>query len=239
MKAKIMAEKGFGADSGQATMELAVLLIAFTAMILGIVFIGGVGIARNEALLDAKVAAEVVSRSTGAAATMSGSEYENWSYTALDLYGDGGGSIPFSALDRARRGDGNSIGRSADEFHLASRSEPGERIADGMIFTYDYEFKSLENFDASLFEHDFATGLRGGGNALDAAELVSSVSSERNPVALIDSRNQRGSKNSAADAASMLHRSFTTWFGVRFDRFSTAADVSSRVAMPLSPVGDE
>ena len=108
-----------------------------------------------------------------------------------------------------------------------------------MIFSYDYEFKDMENFNTSLFEHDFATGLRGGGNSLDAAELVSSVSAERNPVALINSRDQQGSKNSASGAASVLHRSFTTWFGVSFDRFSTAADISSRVAMPLSPVGDE
>ena len=223
-------------QSGQATMELAVLLIAFTAMILGIIFVGGLGIARNEALLEAKAAAEVSSRTAAASVQTGGNEYLGWSYTSLDLYGDGSSSIPFTAGDVVQRGGINSLGVATDELHRADRSVPVDIYVDDVLYTYDYVFMDLEALNSSLFDHDFVTALRGGTNAFDAAALDFAAPGSRPPVALLDSRDQQGAKNSAVDAYSKMFESFTGWFGVSFDSFSITDDVSGRVAMPRSPV---
>ena len=46
-------------ESGQATIELAVMLTAVTAMLLGIVMLAGVMVADNRQLLEAKLSAEL------------------------------------------------------------------------------------------------------------------------------------------------------------------------------------
>ena len=107
---------------------------------------------------------------------------------------------------------------------------------DDVLYTYDYVFMDLEALNSSLFDHDFVTALRAGTNAFDAAALVFAAPGSRPPVALLDSRDQQGAKNSAVDAYSKMFESFTGWFGVSFDSFSITDDVSGRVAMPRSPV---
>lgn len=46
-------------ESGQATIELAVMLTAVTAVLLGIVMLAGVMVADNRQLLEAKLSAEL------------------------------------------------------------------------------------------------------------------------------------------------------------------------------------
>lgn len=88
-------------NAGQAVFELTIALLAICFVVIGILFVGGVGITSIKSLLNAKTAAEV-NASTAAAGRVTGTDIGGWRYTTVVYKADDpGGSveIPFLAND--------------------------------------------------------------------------------------------------------------------------------------------
>jgi len=84
-------------ESGQAMLELTIMLLAFAAMILGLVVLGGIEITGNKLLLSARRNAQemAVNKRGNTVSTVSGAEYVSWNFALLDLkkkYRDQSGS---------------------------------------------------------------------------------------------------------------------------------------------------
>ena len=87
-------------ESGQATVELAVMLLAVTAMLLGVVILSGVMTADNRQLLEAKLSAELRAGNADTPAWRSENELGFWSYGSYSVNGRHYATIPFSSGDR-------------------------------------------------------------------------------------------------------------------------------------------
>ncbi|MDD5699495.1 MAG: hypothetical protein PHH77_12850 [Victivallaceae bacterium] len=88
--------KRFSGERGQAIMEMCVCLIPILVVMLGMIFIAGLGISNIRALIQAKGNAETLSRSplvTGGA----GDNIQSWDYGNPKAGGDG---YPFTADDK-------------------------------------------------------------------------------------------------------------------------------------------
>ncbi len=75
-------------QSGQATIELAAILVGLVAVMLGMIFVAGLCMGNNRTLLDSKVSSETLSRSGNGNGTVGNAEdpyeYNRWTYTTLN-----------------------------------------------------------------------------------------------------------------------------------------------------------
>jgi hypothetical protein len=92
MKDKILLRK----QQGQAIVEMCVCLIPILVILLGMIFISGLGISNIRAFIKAKGNAEILSR-TNDAVGGSGESIHHWDYGTPEQGGDG---YPFTADDR-------------------------------------------------------------------------------------------------------------------------------------------
>ncbi len=81
-------------QSGQALAEMAVALVALLAVMLGVLFISGVGIANIRTLLSARTEAERRSRAANDFSAADGDNIQSWDYRA---------AVPFTPHDRPVR----------------------------------------------------------------------------------------------------------------------------------------
>ncbi len=197
-------------ESGQAMIELAVMLVALLAVVLGVVFVCGILRSGNIQFLRSKTVAEISSR-TGGAPMDSSSDISRWNYGTLEIWGettvrsaDGSTStlsaatatIPFTSMDTISHYGGNALGEIPAAFNddEASNSD-----------SYRYKWMQLQDFDSTAFRADFTPGLS---NAIGAAGLVRGrAASDRNALHDFD-------KGYKGDAAAGMRKSFTIWFGV-------------------------
>lgn len=199
-------------ESGQATVELAVMLLAVTAMLLGIIILSGVMTADNRQLLQAKLAAEINAADHAAPSWRSEQELGLWSYGGYSVDGRRYATIPFSARDQLGRVDAAAIQAAPGQFSNAAYSRQGG---------YSYRWKRPDSFHSS-FDEDFTADP---GNALEAADLIAGSGSVIDPVSGFD----RGRRDNASGA---IRAAFRVWFGSRITEDFLSSKLSNRVYMP-------
>lgn len=199
-------------ESGQATIELAVMLMAVTALLLGIVILSGVMVADNRQLLQAKLAAELNAQDSSSPSWNSEKELGVWSYGGYSVDGRRYTTIPFSAQDQLGRADAAAIDAAAGQFSAAAYSRQ-----DG----YAYRWKRPASFHNS-FDNDFTADP---GNALEAADLISGRGSVPDPVSGFD----RGRRDNASSA---MRAAFRVWFGSRITDDFLSSKITNQVYMP-------
>lgn len=70
-------------QSGQATIELAAILVGLVAIILGMIFVAGICMGNNRTFLDSKLASETLSRSGNDTGPSDQKEISYWAYTTF------------------------------------------------------------------------------------------------------------------------------------------------------------
>ena len=204
--------KNRSGESGQATIELAVMLMAVTALLLGIVILSGVMVADNQQLLQAKLAAELNARDSSASSWSSEKELGVWSYGGYSVDGRRYATVPFSARDQLGRVDAAAIDAAPGQFSSAAYSSQS---------SYSYRWKRPDSFHNS-FDGDFSADP---GNALEAADLIAGSGSVLDPVSGFD----RGRRDNASSA---MRAAFRVWFGSRITDDFLSSKLTNQVYMP-------
>lgn len=203
-------------ESGQATIELAVMLTAVTAMLLGIVMLAGVMVADNRQLLEAKLSAELRAGDADTPAWRSENELGFWSYGSYSVNGRHYATIPFSSGDRLGQVNATVLDAVPGQFSTPAYSRQEN---------YSYRWKSPASFHPSL-NSDFSTDP---GNALESADLVAGSGTELDPVSGFD----RGRRDNASNA---LRAAFSVWFGSRISHDFLSGKPSNQVYMPRTTI---
>lgn len=251
-------------ESGQAMMELTIMLLALTGMILAVVMISGIEISSNTMLLSARYNAQINSRSDSASSGQRNSEIGNWNYFKLDLTRNRSGKragtfgssetliqekgrrykirsrsksllIPFSFQSTSSANSGvNSLYNSYDNMRSAEYSKYDDQNSVGDRYT---QWKDMQLFDSN-FQHDYSTSLHDG-NAYNAAHLVGGMGSTSSGAATVNRRHQAEGVNSRDDAADAMYATFRDIFGVNISRIKMQEHISNRVYLPAQPVDTE
>lgn len=209
--------RGRHGESGQAIVELTIMLVALVAIILGVIFTAGLAITDNKVLLEAKRNAERAARFFQTEPQPGAWEYSRWEYGSYSFSATSKASIPFSALDRQVRTDINSIQNASWEFRTPIYSEATR---------YHYEWMAPGNFDSDAFRADATAAF---GNALNAATLVGATSTSNQPAA--------GFETGYADgAAAAMRNAMFTWFGVKIDADTVRLNPTNTVYMPTGEI---
>ena len=139
-------------QSGQATTELAIMLLGFVILLLGLIFSLSLEIFNTRVLLDSKHQTEKTARFVNGSTGGGGQEIRGWEYT------DG---IPFSLSDQAHYGSAGEIFEADTKLEYAPDSRPETN--------YNYEWTKLEGFSQGGFKHDYHNKES---NAMTAANLI-------------------------------------------------------------------
>lgn len=243
-------------ESGQAFMELTIMLLILTAMILAVVIISGLEITSNTMLLSARNNAQKSSRDGSTMHSVKADEIYNWSYTNLNLTdsyihperkGSFGNSVTLLKYQGKRyrlrsRGDGTL--QIPFSYQGSSSINSGEISLKNANFavtsafytrpqTHDYEkftnWKPLSGFDSSL-QHDYTENVRDG-NAFNAAKLVVAEGDTSERPATLSPGAQAG-EFSRGNAMSVMYRSFRDIFGVDLNDIKLRSHETNRVYMP-------
>ena len=219
-------------ERGQATLELAALLIAFAALILGIVFIGSLSMADNRLLIAAKYRAESAARHSSG---LEGAEFRDWSYSSIDPFNRNRRvPVPFTAAGVAHRTSDNSIGSAAAALGSREYSEPTVHSGGDRTFAYDYEWKNLNQFNPAGFSHDCQPELVSGINAFSAAGLVRGAPAETDSgYGLLSSGDQAG-PHSSDRAVERMEAGFFEWFGIRIKARQLVESPAKEVYIPAA-----
>ena len=204
---------------GQALLEMTVMLVGIVAILLGVVYVGGLTVANNRLLLSAKFNAEKAARQPDSVVQQSDGELRGWSYTTLEVSSRKKITIPFLADDR--------LSSSTDVSTLSSVSSGFRNATPSESDFYSYSWHSPRDFDRRL-NGDFADTA---GNALNAAALVRGTDSLRDPISGFD----RGERDNASFA---MRNAFQAWFGVRITGEMLGNIPSNQVYMPHIPYSE-
>lgn len=189
-------------------MELAIILIAFTTMLLGLIFTFGLEIANNKMLLDAKFSTEMYAASEGDKALAGGSEIKSWSYSKVN-----GAQIPFLLSDEKV----GSASSTVDESY-----ESMKQRADSRTTKYNFTWTSPRDFNESTVSSDFVNDPFS--DAFSAAELVSRTADTDtvNPLLARDQGN-----------LDVLTEAFRRWFGISLNKNTLEKNITNRVYLPV------
>ena len=235
-------------ESGQAMMELTIMLLILAGMILAVVMISGIEMSSNTMLLSARHNAQSNARSTTPTHSQKNSEIGNWTYFQLDLTGNGfGGSQTL-----IRSNNKNYRLRSSNKILQIPFSYQSNASANGIAFSMDgvynkmtsanyskwdltlgdqyIRWKNLQNFDPA-FQNDFAESIHDG-NAFNAAHLVEGVGDTSTGAATVNTRHQAAGAVSSKDAAKIMYDSFHRIFGVRIDNIKMRDHSTNKVYLP-------
>ncbi len=129
-------------ESGQATVEVAISLLAIAFVTVGILFVGGIGITSIKVLLSARADAETLASRT-TSGFQGGSDIGDWNYTDVQYQKnqvDGTVRIPFLATDEPF----NARERISTDYFYDRSVSLSERDPDSQG-TAQYEFRALED----------------------------------------------------------------------------------------------
>lgn len=200
-------------ESGQAMIELAIMLLLMTFATIGMLLVCGLADFSDEALLESRFNAESKARSGNA--DVSGSEYDTWNNTDNNVYDDRL-NIPFTIGERPSKGN-SEIGSLGNELNDPVYSVPKEDNPYA-IYRKLNTYHKLDDFDASMFSNDFYESSLNQ-TMLDAANLASGSpdNSSGNPLGNVLSRSghrKAAKRNPAAnDAYNALLRGISNLFG--------------------------
>ncbi|MBO7153981.1 MAG: hypothetical protein J6W67_09280 [Lentisphaeria bacterium] len=201
-------------QSGQAMIELALMLLLMTFATLGMLMVCGMADFADETLLDARHIAEVRSKNTSVNET--GSEYSTWQNNTYDEPYSGM-SIPFNMDEKPVKGT-NSIGTFGENLSDAGKSVPVDGSAYAKYKKLN-KYHRLNDFDNTSFEHDFFDRSNSE-NMFHAANLVRARSdnTSNNPLSRVLSRDGHRKaahiSNSENEAYNDLLKAFIRLFGV-------------------------
>jgi len=196
-------------NSGQAMLELLVLLFGLMLLIVGLVVLSAVEGAENAHLLRNKYTAEMAARSSGSEVIDSG-EIHAWRRHSLELYRNSADIvIPFTRQDRQTGGYGSLEGVN---HRLHNRQ-------DSAAVNYDYRYFDMGDFQQygrrvdSVAEDD----------AMHAARLVSRNAAEA-----------EAGRNSDESVTVSIRNILSGVFRELFGKIPDPADnITNRVFMPL------
>lgn len=211
-------------QSGQAITELVVLLIGFVAVFLGLLFVCGLADGDINIFLTARNQAELAAAGSPPAA-VSGAEFGSPVNDPVKIYSVGE-PLVFSPRDIPSRRASNSLDGFPGAFTDESVSAPGGTDNDYLLQAKMKRWKSLKNAESGAFSSDYVTDLTLM-NSLDAADLVSGRASGVAENTLLSNSAQK------AGTADALHRTFLSWFGVRFSGSALVNAPGNRVYMPV------
>lgn len=165
-------------NSGQAILELLIMLIAFASCMLGVIFVCGLSIGNIELLLNARTNADLSAHgeSTGNA----GSEISNWRYTTIKDSQGNRHDVPFLLNDRAyNQGDNLALfNQEINNKDYSASNDPNN--------SSNYIFGSFNSFEP-LTNVNFATLTPIKGSL--AAALHKGTGNIKNTVITIDKSN--------------------------------------------------
>ena len=189
-------------ENGQAVIELTIMLVALTAVLLGVLFVCSITTDNNTRLLRSKFEAERAARDPDADLISHTREFKTWSGT--NRYG-----IPFGLDYRSHFTDANTVAGLSGHIHTAG---------DSANPLYAWETPGDHQLNFSLENNTV--------NALDAAQLVSKKDVRRG-LGLDDFLD--GDKDEAAGSLRQLARK---WLGISVSESDIANNPSNRVYMP-------
>ena len=214
-KRSILREK----ESGQATLELLVLLIGFVSLFLGLVFVCGLADGDIGILLSARNNAELLASGSGSN-TVSGPEFGAVTHGTHEVY-EKEETLVFSPQDYV----GKTINNTIDEYPAAFSSQNDSVLSDSnQNYRLQAEMKDWKNIRTAgngVFKADFVSDLSTK-NALEAADLVSATSSERSAVTTLSGKNSND-----------FFSGFIKWFGIQLSSSALKRAPGNRVYMPL------
>lgn len=130
--------KNFTSQSGQATVEMAIMLLAFVVLMLGLIFTLSLEIYNTRTLLDSKYQTErSVNFANAALHGGAGKEIKGWEYE---------NGIPFTLKDQA-------IYHSGDEMVMSHTALNAN--TDSGSNRYSYEWTKLQEFPGAKFTADY------------------------------------------------------------------------------------
>ena len=208
-------------EKGQAIVEMCVCLIPILVILLGMIFISGLGISNIRAFIQAKGNSELASRSQNAVGGYGNNIY-CWDYGNPDDADDEGDGYPFTADDEVRTfydvGSENSTEALITE-HLNNSEYSISRESNDYYFVPTTSLVSIDNNYDSM---------------LSAANLVEGRADNNfNSVFTLDSR------HSDADEIRSLKLSFTHLFGLEVDDLDLREMRANTVYYPALPASSE
>lgn len=222
-------------QSGQAMIELALMLLMMTFATLGMLMVCGMADFADEALLDARYIAEM--RSKTASGNESGSEYSTWqSHLSNAPYANM--SVPFNMDEKPVKSGG--IGKFGEHLTDPTKSVP---VKEDPFAEYKKlnRYHRLADFDQTKFKHDYFDSSNEE-NMLVAANLIKARSdnTSNNPLSRVLSRegHRRAARISSSEnnAYNGLLRAFTRLFGIDLEEagYKIKHAHSSAVYMPAT-----
>ena len=206
-------------QSGQAMLELLFLLIGFVSLFLGLVFVCGLSDGDIGIFLKARNNAELLASDSNSSG-LDGLEFGAVKHGSYNVYGKNE-ELVFSPLDYTGRSANNTINLFPSSFYSAKDSVLSN---DNKDYTLQAEMKEWKDFRPSgngLFKADFVTDLTDK-NALDAASLVSAVSTSQSSVTTIPGEYSRD-----------FYSGLATWLGLRISGSTLRNASGNRVYMPI------
>jgi hypothetical protein len=225
MKNKIKSSK----QRGQAIMEMCVCLIPILVVLLGMIFISGLGISNIRVLIEAKGNAEYDSRLPNAVGGV-GNNIHHWDYGNEDPNNpDDGDGYPFTADDQTV------------DFYQAGADAGTEALMSLQLNNQEYSYSVSPNIkeeEEYIFMPTASLPYAGSNlsqnlpdSMLAAADLVSGtvVDSGFNKVFTLDS------KHTDADEIKDLNLTFTHLFGIEIDSIDLRNMRANTVYYPALP----
>lgn len=211
--------KKFDSQSGQATLELLVLLIGFVSLFLGLIFVCGLADGDIGILLSARNNAEL-SAAVRNANTASGPEFGNVFNGTHDIYNKDE-RLVFSPTDYTGRSPENTIAEFPSHFYKPEDSVLRDTHNDYKLQAEMKEWKNIRNAGNGFFKADFVSDLVND-NALSAARLVSATSGNLPSVTTVS-----GCKSCD------FFSGFAQWFGINISDDTLKRASGNRVYMPV------
>ena len=213
-------KKMWSQESGQATLELVVLLIGFIAVFLGLAFVSGLADSDLDILLRARNNAE--NAAANAVDTQRiGMEFGESQQYRPDIYSQSRELI-FSPMEEKLYRSGNTIESFPDAFNTPVNSVPDETSAEYLHQAKLEKWKSFSGIAGNAFRADYVTGLSGENARGTANMVVGSVSGVNAVSTLTRVRNRKA-----------LDESFQKFFGVRIRASALENAPGNQVYMPV------
>ena len=211
--------KKFDSQSGQATLELLVLLIGFVSLFLGLIFVCGLADGDIGILLSARNNAEL-SAAVRNAYTASGAEFGSVFNGTHDIYNKDE-KLVFSPTDYTGRSPENTIAEFPSHFYKPEDSVLRDSDNDYKLQAEMKEWKNIRNAGNGFFKADFASDLVND-NALSAARLVSATSGDLSSVTTV-----------SVFYSHDFFSGFARWFGINISSDTLKRASGNRVYMPV------
>ena len=136
-------------ESGQATTEMAIMLLGFACLMVGLIFTFSMGVFNTKVLLEARYKAETAASRTSQGGA--GREIARWEYQ---------NGIPFSLADQPVYTMGTEVAEAHEQLAANRYSNGGN---------YSYEWLKLHDFPKQKLIHDFRDRDQ---SAVEAANLI-------------------------------------------------------------------